>query len=133
MCQHIDATGRAPEQLDLVTIGGSAAPRAMIERLMRMGVRVNHAWGMTETSPIGTMGARGPDWDDLSFEQQLDQVSKQGRLPFGVELRIVDDTGVVMPRDGWNGGRLEVLGRGAGKSHSRSDRGHSLGPRRGKE
>src|SRR3546814_3849490 len=67
---------------------------------MRMGVRVNHAWGMTETSPIGTMGARGPDWDDLSFEQQLDQVSKQGRVPFGVELRIVDDTGVVLPRDG---------------------------------
>src|SRR3546814_15872826 len=99
MFQHIDATGRAPEHLDLVTIGGSAAPRAMIERLMRMGVRVNHAWGMTETSPIGTMGARGPDWDDLSFEQQLDQVSKQGRVPFGVELRIVGDTGVVRPRD----------------------------------
>src|SRR3546814_9732925 len=59
MFQHIDATGRAPEHLDLVTIGGSAAPRAMIERLMRMGVRVNHAWGMTETSPIGKMGARG--------------------------------------------------------------------------
>src|SRR3546814_14727570 len=100
MCQHIDATGRAPEQLDLVTIGGSAAPRAMIERLMRMGVRVNHAWGMTETSPIGTMGARGPDWDDLSFEQQLDQVSKQGRVPFGVELRMVDYTGVDLPGAG---------------------------------
>src|SRR3546814_4770669 len=76
MFQHIDATGRAPEHLDLVTIGGSAAPRAMIERLMRMGVRVNHAWGMTENSPIGTMGARGPDWADLSFEQQLDQLSR---------------------------------------------------------
>src|SRR3546814_8878381 len=77
----------------------------MIERLMRMGVRVNHAWGMIETSPIGTMGARGPDWDDLSFEQQPDQVSKQGRVPFGVELRIVDDTGVVLPRDGVSAGR----------------------------
>src|SRR3546814_6156755 len=65
---------------------------------------------MTETSPIGTMGARGPDWDDLSFEQQLDQVSKQGRVPFGVELRIVDDTGVVLPRDGVSAGRLAVRG-----------------------
>jgi len=57
MFQHIDATGNAPRYLKTVTIGGSAAPRAMIERLMKMGIRVGHAWGMTETSPIGTIGA----------------------------------------------------------------------------
>ncbi|RIA46995.1 fatty-acyl-CoA synthase [Hephaestia caeni] len=126
MFQHIDATGRAPAHLDLVTIGGSAAPRAMIERLMRMGVRVNHAWGMTETSPIGTMGARSPDWDDLSFEQQLDQVSKQGRVPFGVELRIVDDAGVVLPRDGVSAGRLEVRGPWVVKRYFQDDSGDCL-------
>ena len=107
---HMDATGAAPEHLQLVTIGGSAAPRAMIERIMRMGVRVNHAWGMTETSPIGTMGARSPDWDELSFDQQVDQVSMQGRVPFGVELRVVDEDGVVQPRDGKSSGRLQVRG-----------------------
>src|SRR3546814_10316698 len=126
LCQHSDATGRAPEHIDLGTIGGAAAPRAMIERLMRMGVLVNHAWGMTETSPIGTMGARGPDWDDLSFEQQLDQVSKQGRVPFGVELRIVDDTGVVLPRDGVSAGRLEVRGPWVVKRYFRDDSGDCL-------
>ena len=110
MFQHIDATGEAPKHLKIVTIGGSAAPRAMIERLMRMGIRVNHAWGMTETSPIGTMGAPSPDWDDLSFEQQVDQVSKQGKVPFGVELRTVDDEGNVLPRDGKSSGRLQVRG-----------------------
>ena len=52
MFQHLDATGAGLGKLRLVTIGGSAAPRAMIERLMKMGVRVAHAWGMTETSPI---------------------------------------------------------------------------------
>lgn len=108
--QHMDASGAAPEHLKIVTIGGSAAPRAMIERLMRMGIRVNHAWGMTETSPIGTMGALSPEWDDLSFEAQVEQVSKQGTVPFGVELRVVDDEGGVLPRDGASAGRLQVRG-----------------------
>ena len=110
MFQHIDSTGHKPEHLQLVTIGGSAAPRAMVDRLMRMGIRVGHAWGMTETSPIGTMGAPPHDWEDLSFEQQLDQVCKQGRVPFGVELRVVDDEGAVQPRDGASSGRLQVRG-----------------------
>ena len=57
MFQHMDSTGEKPEHLKIVTIGGSAAPRAMIERLMKMGIRVGHAWGMTEISPIGTIGS----------------------------------------------------------------------------
>lgn len=110
MFQYMDATGAAPEHLKIVTIGGSAAPRAMIERLMKMGIRVNHAWGMTETSPIGTMGAPSPDFDQLSFAEQVDQVSKQGKVPFGVELRVVDEEGVEQPRDGKSSGRLQVRG-----------------------
>ncbi len=126
MFQHIDATGKKPEHLKLVTIGGSAAPRAMIERLMKMGIRVNHAWGMTETSPIGTMGARSHDWDDLTFEQQLDQVSKQGRVPFGVELRVVDDGGRVLPRDGESSGRLQVRGPWIIKRYFQDDGGDCI-------
>lgn len=110
MFQHMDATGEEPKHLKIVTIGGSAAPRAMIERLMKMGIRVNHAWGMTETSPIGTMGAPSWNWDDLSFEEQVDQVCKQGKVPYGVELRVVDDEGNVQPRDGKSSGRLQVRG-----------------------
>jgi fatty-acyl-CoA synthase len=115
MFQHLDATAKAGGdaslgKLRLVTIGGSAAPRAMIERLMKQGVRVAHAWGMTETSPIGTMGAPTPDWDDLSLDAQIDVVCKQGRVPFGVELRVVDDEGHVLPRDGTSSGKLQVRG-----------------------
>lgn len=110
MFQHMDETGEMPEALQLVTIGGSAAPKAMIERLMRMGIRVGHAWGMTETSPIGTMGAPPANWDSLSFEEQVELVGKQGRVPFGVELRVVDDDGVEQPRDGRSSGRLQVRG-----------------------
>jgi fatty-acyl-CoA synthase len=110
MFAHIDATGERPEHLKMVTIGGSAAPRAMIERLMKMGIRVGHAWGMTETSPIGTIGAPPPNWDSLSFEAQVDLVARQGRVPFGVELRVVDDEGRVQPRDGTSSGRLQIRG-----------------------
>ena len=110
MFQHMDATGNAPEHLKVATIGGSAAPRAMIERIMGMGVRVNHAWGMTETSPIGTMGSPTPDWDDLDFDAKVDVTVKQGRVPFGVELRVVDDEGRELPRDGVSSGQLQIRG-----------------------
>jgi fatty-acyl-CoA synthase len=118
---HMDAGNEGPKHLQLVTIGGSAAPRAMIERIMRMGVRVNHAWGMTETSPIGTMGARSPDWDELGFEQQVDQVVLQGRVPFGVELRIVGEDGREQPRDGQSSGRLQIRGPWVIKRYFKAD------------
>ena len=110
MFQYMDATGKEPEHLQVVTIGGSAAPRAMIERLMKMGIRVNHAWGMTETSPIGTMGAPSHDWEALTFEEKVELTGRQGRVPFGVELRVVDEEGRVQPRDGQSSGRLQIRG-----------------------
>ncbi len=110
MFQYMDATGKQPEHLEVVTIGGSAAPRAMIERLMKLGIRVNHAWGMTETSPIGTMGAPSHDWNQLGFDEKVELTGRQGRVPFGVELRVVDEEGRVQPRDGQSSGRLQIRG-----------------------
>ena len=110
MFADLDANGGDYGKLEQVVIGGSAAPRAMIERLMRAGVSVAHAWGMTETSPIGTMGARPYGWDALSFDEQVDVVVKQGRVPFGVELRLVDDDGRELLRDGKTSGRLQIRG-----------------------
>lgn len=126
MFQHIDETGDVPQHLQVVTIGGSAAPRSMIERIMKMGARVNHAWGMTETSPIGTVGAPSWDWDDLSFEQKVDQTVFQGRAPFGVEMRIVDDEGKVLPRDGESSGRLQVRGPWIIKQYFKDEAGPCL-------
>lgn len=112
MFQHLDATGADLGKLKQAIIGGSAAPRFMVERLMKAGIRVAHAWGMTETSPIGTVGAPTHNWDELSFEEQVDTVCKQGRPLFGVEIRVVslDDNTVELPRDGKTSGALQVRG-----------------------
>jgi fatty-acyl-CoA synthase len=108
--QHLDATGGDFGPLRIATIGGSAAPRAMVARLMAAGVRVRHAWGMTETSPIGTVGGPPAGWEALDREARLDWATRQGRASFGAELRIVDDAGQVLPRDGATAGRLEIRG-----------------------
>jgi fatty-acyl-CoA synthase len=110
MMQYSETSGRDFGKLRLVTIGGSAAPRAMIEFFQSRGIEVGHAWGMTEMSPIGTTGGRPHDWDELSFEEKIDLIAKQGRVPFGVEMRIVDDEGREQPRDGKSSGRLQVRG-----------------------
>jgi fatty-acyl-CoA synthase len=110
MIDHIERTGADLGPIKSVTIGGSAAPRAMISWFRERGVTVGHAWGMTETSPIGTIGAPPAGWDDLTDEEQLDFIARQGRVPFGVELRIVDDEGRELPRDGMASGRLQARG-----------------------
>jgi fatty-acyl-CoA synthase len=121
MFQHMDATGEEPRHLQQVTIGGSAAPRAMIERIMRMGVVVKHLWGMTETSPIGTAGHPPPHWGEMTLGEQLDLVSRQGSIPFGVELRILDDEDREQPRDGVSSGRLQIRGPWVVKRYFKAD------------
>ena len=110
--QYCDANDIELPKLRAATIGGSAAPRFMIERLMKNGTRVQHAWGMTETSPIGTVGGPTADWDEMTFEQKVEKTMKQGRPIFGVELRTVDldDRTKVLPRDGEASGALQIRG-----------------------
>lgn len=110
--QYCDKEGIDLPPLRAATIGGSAAPRFMIERLMKNGTRVQHAWGMTETSPIGTVGGPTHDWDQLSFDEKVTKTMKQGRPIFGVELRIIDldDPTKVLPRDGETSGALQIRG-----------------------
>ena len=110
MIEHIERTGDEPRPICRhVTIGGSAAPRAMIEWFRERGIQVGHAWGMTETSPIGTMGAPPArlGGDERRGAGRLSSAARAGS-PFGVELRIVDEDGEVLPRDG------EAVGQSAG-------------------
>ena len=110
MIDYLEKSGETLSDLQQVTIGGSAAPRAMIRWFLEQGIEVGHAWGMTETSPIGTCGSRPLGWADYSIDEKVDYISRQGRPPFGVQLRTVDDDGNVLPRDGESSGRLQCRG-----------------------
>ena len=107
---EIQAQGRKPANFSHVVVGGSAAPRSMIEGFEKMEVDVVHAWGMTEMSPIGTHGTM-PAWvQQKPFDEMIDYKSKQGRRIFGVDLKIVDEDGNRQPHDGTSAGELFVRG-----------------------
>nr|WP_260484432.1 long-chain fatty acid--CoA ligase [Sphingomicrobium flavum] len=110
MIAHIEKTGEDLGPLQNVTIGGSAAPRAMIKWFRARDIQVGHAWGMTELSPLGTIGGKPAEWDAMSDEEQVDYTARQGRVPFGIEMRIIGDDGQELPRDGKSSGNLEVRG-----------------------
>jgi fatty-acyl-CoA synthase len=110
MIDHVERTGAPLGKLEMVVIGGSSAPPATIRWFRDRAVRVNHLWGMTEMSPIGTVGSLPVNWDEMSEDEQVDYCSRPGRSMFGVELRSVDDRGNVLPRDGKSSGRLQTRG-----------------------
>ena len=110
LIDHVEQTGADLGALKFVTIGGSAAPRAMISWFAKRGIEVGHAWGMTETSPIGTLGGKPAGWEKMSDAAQVDYTARQGRVPFGIELRLLDDQDKELPRDGVSTGRLQVRG-----------------------
>jgi fatty-acyl-CoA synthase len=102
---------RAPQDIShlrSVVVGGSAAPPAMMRAFEdKHRVRIIHAWGMTETSPLGTV-AHPPA--TASGEQAWSYRVTQGRFPAGVRARLVGDDGSVVPNDGKTPGELEVRG-----------------------
>ena len=110
LLSEIKAKGGKPSSFKEVIIGGSAAPRPMIEAFENMDVSVAHAWGMTEMSPIGTVGVLNLEQENLPLSERIDLKAKQGRRVFGVDLKIVDEDGNRMPHDGVAQGELYVRG-----------------------
>jgi len=97
--------------LECVAIGGAACPQIMAERFHKLGVDVIHAWGMTETSPVGlTNRCPASEPSELEGTTYPNQRLKQGKPLFGVETRIVDDNDGPVVHDGAASGRLQVRG-----------------------
>jgi acyl-CoA synthetase (AMP-forming)/AMP-acid ligase II len=111
LLQYLKETGKQLPYLKRVVIGGSAAPKSMIQTFEEeYQVQVVHAWGMTEMSPLGTTGTLKPKHGDLPYEQKLAIKSKQGRSIYGVDMKIVDEQEKELPRDGKAFGHLLVRG-----------------------
>jgi fatty-acyl-CoA synthase len=118
---HLRESGKELGRLERVVIGGSACPPAMIGEFAASGVRAIHAWGMTETSPLGTINVPKRRTLELPTEQQRAIALKQGRPLFGVDLKIVDAERAELPWDGTAFGDLKVRGHWVCGSYFRLD------------
>ena len=122
LLQHLEQNNLKLSTLKRVLIGGSAVPRAMIDKFERQyGVEVVHAWGMTEMSPLGTLGTLKHGMHELPYEQRLDYKVKQGHPVFGVEMKITDDKNKELARDGKAFGRLKVRGPAVAKGYFKGE------------
>ncbi|HEY0301461.1 MAG TPA: AMP-binding protein, partial [Rhizomicrobium sp.] len=120
--QYLEKTGKTLPDLKRVLIGGSACPRSMIEAFeTKYGVEVIHAWGMTEMSPLGTLGTLKPHVLEMPYQRQLDYKCKQGHPVFGVEMKITDDEDHELARDGKAFGRLKVRGPAVASAYFRGE------------
>ena len=108
LLHHLDAHGGDARRSGEIIVGGSACPGALMQAFdERYGVRIVHAWGMTETSPLGTVSRppRGAEGDEAWRYR-----TSQGRLPASVAGRLVGPDGSVAASDGTSVGELEVRG-----------------------
>jgi len=111
VAEHLEQAGRALTSVKTIAIGGSAPTAALISRIEeRLGGKVHQIWGMTETSPLGVINRPLPIHAGEDEAVAAARKVKQGRGLFGVQLRIVDDEGRLLPRDGKTAGALQVKG-----------------------
>lgn len=111
LLQYLEQTGKKLPYLNRVVVGGAACPPMMIRKFeVDYGVEVIHGWGMTEMSPVGTTGKMKHATSGLDRESRLKLKEKQGRTPYLVEMKTVNDDGEDLPRDGKTSGHLMVKG-----------------------
>jgi 3-(methylthio)propionyl---CoA ligase len=108
---HLRATGGKLDTVRRIMTGGSACPPLLIEAFgAEYGVAVEHGWGMSELSPVGTYNAPKPAHGGLSAAERDHLMLKQGRVLAGIDMKIVDGEGRELPWDGTAFGDLKVRG-----------------------
>ncbi len=111
LLNYLDQIGKTLTSVQNVVVGGAAAPLSMIKAFQeKHDAFLIHAWGMTELSPLGTVNSMTRSMAQLPLEQRYQKQLKQGRAVYGIEMKIVDDAGKDLPRDGKAFGRLLVRG-----------------------
>jgi fatty-acyl-CoA synthase len=118
---HAKSVGATLDGVERVVIGGSACSPALIAAFEAHGATVLHAWGMTETSPVGTVNHLLPKHADLDADAKMAIKAKQGRPVFGIDLRLVDDEGAPVAHDGKTSGHLQVRGWWVASSYFKRD------------
>ncbi len=122
LLQYLEQNNKKLPYLDKVLIGGAACPPMMLRKFeLDYGVEVIHGWGMTEMSPVGTTGKMKHATAGLDTEARLKLKEKQGRTPFLVEMKIVDDEHRQLPHDGKTFGHLLVRGPAVARAYYKRD------------
>jgi acyl-CoA synthetase (AMP-forming)/AMP-acid ligase II len=103
-------TGPKPQTFKRLVVAGSAPAPSLIEGFERLGVAVQHVWGMTETSPCGTSSQPSRKCAELSTEERRHRKTSQGYPLYGVDVKVANEDGTEQPRDGTSVGRLMVRG-----------------------
>ena len=124
---HMKPAGLRFSTLNRTVIGGSACPPAMIQAFQDdYNVRVLHAWGMTEMSPLGTLTSLKNKHLEMPADAQMKLLQKQGRAIFGVDMKIVDGDGKEQPWDGKAYGDLLVRGPWVVREYFKAEGGYPL-------
>jgi fatty-acyl-CoA synthase len=124
---HTEANGLRFSTMNRTVIGGSACPPAMIKLFQdKYGVHVLHAWGMTEMSPLGTSCTFKQKHLEMPPDERVKVQYKQGRVLYGVDMKIVGDDGGDLPWDGTSFGDLLVRGPWVVREYYKSDSGNPL-------
>jgi fatty-acyl-CoA synthase len=109
---HVEQNNLRFSSMRRTAVGGSAMPAALIAKFADVyGVEVRHGWGMTETTAVATMTSMTPAEMVLPAAEQHALVAKQGKTVFGIQIKVVDEHGHTLPRDGASQGELMVRGQ----------------------
>jgi len=127
LLQHVQSQGLKFSSFRRTVIGGSACPPAMLRTFRDdYGVEVLHAWGMTEMSPLGTVAKLQARHLSAPADVRQRVLEKQGRVVFGVDMKIVDDSDSDLPWDGKTFGNLLVRGPWVMREYFKGDGGDPL-------
>ncbi|HEY4172677.1 MAG TPA: long-chain-fatty-acid--CoA ligase [Rhodopila sp.] len=129
LLQHLRSSGERLDTVERIMTGGSAAPPLLIEAFRdEYGVAVEHGWGMSELSPVGTYNAPKSAQHGLTKDQATRHMLKQGRILPGIDMKIVDGDGQELPWDGVAFGDLMVKGPWIASAYYGEDPGAALDP-----
>ena len=122
LVHHLELNDLRLSTLQRVITGGSAMPRPLIATLSgRYGIDVRQGWGMTETVAVATLSSPDSAQMKLPPAERHSIVAKQGKSVFGVEIKVVDERGATLPRDGTSQGELMVRGQWIVNGYYKSD------------
>jgi 3-(methylthio)propionyl---CoA ligase len=122
LVQYLEQHSLRFSTLRRLVSGGSAIPRALIATLCdRYGIEVRHGWGMTETVAVATISHLDCEQLKLPAPDRHSVIAKQGKSVFGVDLKVTDEHGATLPRDGASQGELMVRGHWVVREYYKSD------------